>query len=89
MEKHVKLKITGKVQGVGFRYYTQKAAKELGIKGFVKNEYDGSVYIEASGKSDQIELFINRCSLGPKWAMVENIEIRENELKNFLNFIVR
>ena len=88
MEKQIKIKIkiTGKVQGVGFRYHTQKAAEEIGIKGFVKNEYDGSVYIEASGESDKIDLFVNWCHQGPKWALVENVALKDNELKKFKSF---
>ena len=89
MTKHLRIKITGKVQGVGFRYHTRKSAKELSITGFVKNEYDGSVYIEASGDTDKIDQFVRWCHQGPKWAVVENVLITENEVKEFTNFSVR
>ncbi len=78
MTKHIRIRITGKVQGVGFRYHTQNMANDLEIKGYVKNKYDGSVYIEASGEANRIEQFVNWCYEGPIWAMVENVEVSEN-----------
>jgi len=50
MKKHVNITVKGRVQGVGFRYSAMEAAEELGIKGFVRNMPDGSVYIEAEGE---------------------------------------
>jgi acylphosphatase len=47
--KHINIKITGKVQGVFFRASTKAVADQIGVKGFVKNEKDGSVYVEAEG----------------------------------------
>jgi len=89
MEKHICIKVTGMVQGVGFRYHTQKMANELSIKGFVKNEYDGSVYIEASGETERIDQFVNWCYKGSEWSHVENVEISENKVKHFGSFAVR
>jgi len=89
MEKHISIKITGKVQAVGFRYHCQNIANELSIKGFVKNEYDGSVYIEASGEANKIEQFVNWCYNGPKWAMVENVQILENPIEHVGSFVVK
>lgn len=89
MEKHIKIKITGKVQGVGFRHNTKQKAEELCIKGFVENVYDGSVYIEASGTEGQIEQFVGWCYHGPKWAFVEHVDLCENTGTNFKNFSIR
>ena len=72
--KAVIIKVFGKVQGVGFRFYTQKKAQELMLKGFVQNKADGSVYIEAEGNADKLELFILWCADGPSWAGVTKIE---------------
>ncbi len=74
MKKAAIIKVYGRVQGVGFRYYTQKKANELGITGFVKNRPDGSVYIEAEGEEDKLELFIDWCEVGPSWAHVTKLE---------------
>jgi acylphosphatase len=46
---HYQITVSGKVQGVWFRKSTQDKARELGLRGFVRNQPDGSVYIEASG----------------------------------------
>ena len=51
MCKHYKIKVTGKVQGVWFRKYTLVKALDLGLKGFVKNKDDGSVYIEVESNN--------------------------------------
>lgn len=72
--KAVILKVYGKVQGVGFRFYTHKRAQELGLKGYVQNKTDGSVYIEAEGEADQLEMFVLWCDEGPSWARVTRVE---------------
>jgi acylphosphatase len=77
MMKAVILKVYGKVQGVGFRFYTQKTAQELNITGHVRNRPDGSVYIEAAGESENVEMFINWCKDGPAWAHVSKLEKQE------------
>jgi len=78
MKKTISLTITGRVQGVGFRYYTQKKAKECSINGFVQNKADGSVYVEASGESIDIETFSDWCNKGPAWARV--LEVKKSDL---------
>ena len=77
MNKAVILKVYGRVQGVGFRFYTQKTAKEMNITGHVRNKSDGSVYIEAIGELDNLERFIRWCEEGPIWANVSSIEKQE------------
>ncbi len=72
--KAVVLKIYGKVQGVGFRYYTQKKARDMKLNGFVQNKPDGSVYVEAEGDAGQLDLFIDWCKDGPSWARVTKVE---------------
>lgn len=89
MGKHICIRISGKVQGVGFRYHAQKIADELGVKGFVKNEYDGSVYIEASGEDDYVDQFINWCYKGPTWSQIENVEISENKVEHISAFSIK
>ncbi|MCD6178889.1 MAG: acylphosphatase [Bacteroidales bacterium] len=80
MKKTVSIKISGKVQGVGFRYYTKKKAKECHVNGFVQNKPDGSVYIEAHGEKIDVDTFIDWCKRGPDWARV--LESRISELPN-------
>lgn len=83
------LNVFGKVQGVGFRFYTQKKAIELQISGFVKNMADGSVYIEAEGESVQLEEFINWCEIGPSWARVSKIDKQDIPPTNYTDFRVK
>ncbi|HNS18248.1 MAG TPA: acylphosphatase [Bacteroidales bacterium] len=89
MKKNVILHLHGRVQGVSFRYYTLQQARLHGIRGFVQNRPDGSVYIEAEGEEEKLDAFIRWCHNGPPWAIVENIEITEQQSKNFTDFTIR
>ncbi len=89
MNKTVSLKISGRVQNVGFRYHARKKANEYNIAGFVKNEYDGSVYTEASGKAEDIDRFIIWCNSGPGWARVDNVNVQEMPFHEFDGFDVK
>lgn len=89
MKKSYRITISGKVQNVGFRFYAVKTAAEFSIDGFVKNEPDGSVYIEAEGEMDSLETFVHWCRRGPQWAMVERFDIQEQPLMNHKGFRVK
>jgi acylphosphatase len=80
---HKNIRVTGRVQGVGFRFACKKLAISLGIKGFVKNQYDGSVYIEAEGTKLQMHHFLDWCSKGPQYASIENVSITDDCVKGF------
>ncbi|MDY0906049.1 acylphosphatase [Pedobacter sp. CFBP9032] len=88
MTKHIDIKVTGKVQGVFFRASTKAVADQMGIRGFVKNEKDGSVYIEAEAEQFILDAFIDWCKEGPEKSVVENVEISDGGLKDFRNFEV-
>jgi tRNA pseudouridine55 synthase len=68
-------KIYGKVQGVGYRYFTEKIAKNLNILGYVKNLEDGTVEVVAQGKEEDLQKFIEQLKIGPFLAKVEKIDI--------------
>lgn len=87
--KTVQIKVSGKVQGVGFRYYTQKKAQEFNIKGFVQNKPNGSVYIEAEGRDVDVDTFADWCARGPEWSRVSQIVKSEMPPIGFKNFEVR
>ena len=89
MDKSVIIRVKGKVQGVGFRYYTLNTAKEYKIKGFVKNMGDGSVYIQATGAVNEIEIFIDWCKIGPQWANVTNVSVTESEIGIYSKFEIK
>lgn len=86
--KHLNIKITGKVQGVGFRETSKIIADQMGVKGFVRNEKDGSVYMEIEGGDILIAEMLEWCNEGPDRAIVENVEIHEAEIKGYKNFEV-
>ena len=71
--KHLQIVIKGRVQGVYFRAYTQKKAKQLAIKGTVRNRTDGSVEILAAGEEQYMEKFVQWCHKGPLLAGVTTI----------------
>lgn len=85
---HVNIKLTGKVQGVTFRETTKYVADQSGIRGFVRNEKDGSVYIEAEAEQWELDSFIEWCNEGPDRAKVEHCGVVAGELKNFTDFVV-
>ena len=76
--KTIQLIITGRVQGVCFRAYTQKQAIKYQIIGFVRNKSDGSVEVVASAESEQLKTFINWCHKGPVLASVKEVVINEH-----------
>ena len=86
--KHINITIYGKVQGVFFRATTKAVADQLGVKGFVKNQSDGSVYIEAEGDDFSMDSFLEWCNEGPEKAKVEKVDTSAGELKNYRNFEV-
>lgn len=83
MKKHINIKIYGRVQGVFFRKYTVKKALELSITGFVRNEPDGTVYIEAEGEEENLYKLVEWCHRGPRLANVEKVEVREDEMSGY------
>ncbi len=68
------LKISGRVQGVGYRYFTLQNARELGVAGWVKNMRDGTVEVVLSGSEDQVAGMIDRLKKGPFSAKVTSIK---------------
>ena len=89
MIKTFQLKVIGKVQGVGFRYYTNKRAQEFGIKGYVKNMTDGSVFIEAEVEESDLKTFVAWCEKGPAWSRVREVKKSEIPIVEFTKFEVR
>jgi acylphosphatase len=88
--KHVSIRVSGVVQGVFFRASTKEKADQLGIKGNVRNEHDGSVAILAEGDDTAIEEFIGWCREGPRLSRVDKCVVEESAVQHFNGFhIVR
>jgi acylphosphatase len=75
MAKH--LKISGRVQSVGYRYFLTRAAHELGITGWVRNRRDGSVEAVVAGTSEAVNTLIGQARRGPPHAMVTDLRVSE------------
>ncbi len=81
---------SGVVQGVGFRFFTVRQARELGISGWVRNTPDGRVEIVAEGEDWQLEEFAKSVKIGPSHSTVTGTEIKEEKFKDeFEEFEVR
>jgi len=89
MIKHFNIIVYGTVQGVWFRDSTLREAQRHSIKGFVRNEPDGSVYIEAEGEPDKIDELVKWCHFGPERAVVANVDISEGKFRNFIEFVIQ
>jgi len=88
--RRVEVYVSGLVQGVGFRYFTRKMAKEIGVSGYVMNLKDGRVFIVAEGDDEQIEKFLSTVKQGPSFAIVKNTEVFQKEATNeFSEFTIR
>lgn len=78
MKMHIN--VSGRVQGVGFRYTTQLLAQEIGITGTVKNEDNGNVTIEAIGTAEQMTEFLDKIKQPPNsFARVDHLEKYEDD----------
>lgn len=89
--KKVRAIASGKVQGVGFRMYTQTQAEQLGVVGFVQNLIDGTVKIVAAGEDDKVDSLIYWAKSGSPSAKVDDLqtEIMEYQEGEFTRFEIR
>ncbi|MDD2334105.1 MAG: acylphosphatase [Mesotoga sp.] len=88
-KKTLRIRVFGRVQGVGFRYFALHTATSLGVTGFVRNEPDGSVEILCSGCDEEIDAFVERIVRGPSYASITRTEIEELPFKSFKSFEIR
>ena len=86
MQHLVKIVVGGLVQGVGFRYFVQSAAKNYGLKGYVKNLYNGDVEVEAEGEDVILKQFAEEVKIGPRFAQVRSFYIDYCEYTGKYNF---
>ncbi len=70
-----RLLLSGRVQGVGFRFYAVRQARNLGVGGFVRNLPDGRVETEVEGRRTGVEAFVERMRRGPNGAVVRDLQV--------------
>lgn len=75
--KRIRFVVTGRVQGVGFRWFVKAEARPLGLTGWVRNREDGAVEGEVEGRDDAVEALIPCLEEGPSSAIVTNVDITE------------
>ena len=81
--------VTGRVQGVGFRFFAERVANELGLRGYVKNIWNGDVEAYAIGNEVQLEEFRRQLAEGPRMARVESVQESDTTIdKTYRSFVI-
>jgi acylphosphatase len=81
-----RIHISGRVQGVGFRWNAAREARSRGIGGFARNMPDGRVYIEAEGEKEILDDYLEWCRQGPAFAHVTSLEYDAFPAEGYLEF---
>ena len=84
--KHLKIVVSGNVQGVSFRSSARRQAEKLDLHGFARNEPEGTVYIEVEGAEERLEEFLVWCHEGPQNAVVKSVHYSTHEPVNHNSF---
>jgi acylphosphatase len=72
--------VSGRVQGVGFRFFAERTATSLGVGGYVRNLYDGRVEVYAIGSAEQLDALRNALQRGPRMAGVDRVDEHDAEI---------
>jgi len=88
-ERSVQLRITGRVQGVGYRAWALQIASRLGLRGWVRNRRDGSVEALVIGEGDAVDRMVEACREGPFGARVTDIAVSETEDDGSVGFTAK
>ena len=89
MHRAVEAHVTGRVQGVSFRYYAEHQARRLGVAGWVRNEPDGSVAAHVEGGAQAVDAMVAWLRQGPPAARVDRVDVSETQLTGATSFEVR
>ena len=88
-KKAVSIIVSGRVQGVGFRYFAIQKAGEFRLSGWVRNTPQGTVEIEAEGEAAQVDAFTDWIKIGPSRAVINSCSVTEIPSAGYKTFIVR
>ena len=90
MQIHAEIIVSGLVQGIGFRYFTQRKARQSNLSGYVKNLPDGNVLCEVEGEEGIVRDFINELKIGPSFSRVSGVNVNTSpDLYGYKSFEVR
>lgn len=89
MISHYAIIVTGQVQKIGFRFKVNLEAIRHNLRGFVRNEADGSVYIEAEGEEADLLHFIELYRQGGKESHIEKIDVRKGPVAGYPEFVIK
>jgi acylphosphatase len=81
--------IRGRVQGVGFRYFAERAAHSLGVHGYVRNLDDGGVEVYAEGPEPKLSQLAGMLRQGPRWAEVHGVAEQDSEVRGYRSFEIK
>lgn len=84
-----RFRISGRVQGVGYRAFAQRAARELEVTGWARNLADGSVEVHGNGSTARLDAFEGHLRQGPRWGEVRGVEVAEVEPTATTDFTIR
>ena len=73
----IRLIVTGRVQGVGYRFWAERMGRNLGLRGWVRNRADGTVEILATGADEAVSALVEACGIGPRAATVAAVELAD------------
>jgi acylphosphatase len=80
------VRISGQVQGVGFRFEARDRARSLGLSGFIGNELDGTVDAAFEGPEERVESMVDWCRRGPSGASVEDVQVEWEDPRGEMGF---
>ena len=89
MSKAVTVTVTGRVQGVAFRWYAVQEAERLGVRGWVRNEPDESVAAHLEGDDEAVEAMVAWCRRGPSSAVVRDVAVTAARPTGVASFGIR
>ena len=85
----VRLRVSGRVQGVGYRAWAIETARGLGLRGWVRNRADGSVELLATGSNEAVAAMVEAARKGPRAAQVSKLEVADDEDDGSQDFAAR
>ena len=89
MSRAVTVKVTGRVQGVAFRWYAVQEAERLGVRGWVRNEPDESVAAHLEGDDEAVDAMVAWCRHGPSYASVRDVAVTDAHPSGATSFEIR